>query len=211
MFKKVCVFDAFNTIVHITNKKNPYKKLSQMLELNSTEEAELFKIALTESISIEQLAMDFGVNLSDDQINEINQDILDEVNSIEFFEDTVDILNKCIKNKKLVIIASNLAEPYTEALTNKLKSIAPVGHLGSKCPIQLAYSCEMGLMKPDPNFYYEIEGSLFSNDLVDDDVLFSMIGDNEEKDYKIPMECNWDAELINRSQDEKLNKAHWLR
>lgn len=72
---KVIVFDAFGTLVKISTRRSPYRKLMKWLKANgrkpSTKDT---SIIMSNAIDIAQLAMLFGQELPVQLLKDINND-----------------------------------------------------------------------------------------------------------------------------------------
>ncbi|RVU51007.1 HAD family hydrolase [Pseudomonas syringae] len=140
------IFDAFGTVLRITQRTNPYSELlregrRQGLKLAS----DSIRIAMTTNHSFDEIASHLGVVLSPSKRLELDSALNRELASIQAFPDAkaaIKLLQQaCVK----VGICSNLAPPYGPVVRDLFPQLD--GY---------AYSFELGVMKPDPAIYHSI-------------------------------------------------------
>lgn len=189
-FPKVIVFDAFGTLVKVGVSRSPYRKLMKWLKDSGRKPSlEDANIIMSNNVDVEQLAKIFGKVIPTQLLNEINDDIRFELNTIELYEDTILIL-RILKNSGFkVVLCSNLAMPYGE----KLKMII------SNLFDALFLSYEVGAIKPELAIYDEI-CKKFSCQMTD--MLF--IGDHPTLDVEVPLSLGMSARLIERNKIRNL-------
>ena len=188
---KVIVFDAFGTLVKIGTSRSPYRKLMRWLKDNgrkpSTKDA---SIIMSKAVDIAQLAMHFGEVIPVQLLNEINDDLLFELNTIELYEDTIPTLQTLKKHGFKIVLCSNLAMPYGEQLKTLLPSLFDV----------VVFSYEVGSIKPEQQIYEFIKVHF---DYVMSEMLF--IGDHPVLDVEKPISLGMNARLIQRVKGEQLS------
>lgn len=188
---KVIVFDAFGTLVQIGQSKSPYRKLMKWLKEDGRKPSlKDANIIMSNDVDIEQLAKLFGKEVPIQLLQEIEEDIDFELNTIELYTDTIAILLKLKDLGFKLALCSNLAKPYGE----KLKAILP----NSFDAIFLSY--EVGAIKPEKYIYEEILKT-FSCQMCD--VLF--IGDHPILDVQVPISLGMSARLIERNKKQNLS------
>ena len=190
---KVIVFDAFGTLVQVGQSKSPYRKLMKWLKEDGRKPSlKDANIIMSNDVDIEQLAKIFGKELPIQLLQEIEEDIDFELNTIELYKDTIPILRKLKSLGFKLALCSNLAKPYGE----KLKVILP----SSFDAVFLSY--EVGAIKPEKHIYEEILKK-FSCRMCD--VLF--IGDHPILDVQVPISLGMSARLIERNKKQNLNNV----
>ncbi|QZD33524.1 hypothetical protein ABEKA_3244 [Acinetobacter lwoffii] len=81
---KVIIFDAFGTLVKIGTSRSPYRKLMKWLKDNGRKPSPKdANIIMSQAIDIAQLALHFGQVIPEQLLNEINDDLQFELNTIE--------------------------------------------------------------------------------------------------------------------------------
>lgn len=188
---KVIVFDAFGTLVKIGTSRSPYRKLMRWLKDNgrkpSTKDA---SIIMSKAVDIAQLAMHFGEVIPVQLLNEINDDLLFELNTIELYEDTIPTLQTLKKHGFKIVLCSNLAMPYGEQLKTLLPSLFDA----------VIFSYEVGAIKPEQQIY-EVIKAHFGCEM--SEMLF--IGDHPVLDVEKPISLGMSARLIERHNEQQLS------
>ncbi|WP_180089523.1 HAD family hydrolase [Acinetobacter sp. YH12219] len=192
-FPQVIVFDAFGTLVKIGESRSPYRKLMKWLKDNGRKPGTTdANIIMSNAVDIEQLTKLFGKVIPAPLLNEINDDLQFEVNTIELYEDTVHTL-RSLKNLGFKIaLCSNLAMPYGERLKTLLPNLFDV--------VILSY--EVGAIKPEHHIYEVIREQLACQM---PDMLF--IGDNPLLDVEVPITLGMSARLIERNKMQNLREV----
>ena len=188
---KVIIFDAFGTLVKIGTSRSPYLKLMKWLKDNGRKPSPKdASIIMSKAIDIAQLALHFGQVIPEQLLNEINDDLQFELNTIELYEDTIPTL-QTLKNRGFKIaLCSNLAMPYGERLRTLLPSLFDV----------VVFSYEVGSIKPEQQIYEFIKVHL---DCEISEMLF--IGDHPVLDVEKPISLGMNARLIQRFKQQQLS------
>ncbi|MCY1160532.1 HAD hydrolase, REG-2-like, family IA [compost metagenome] len=190
---KVIVFDAFGTLVQIGQRKSPYRKLMKWLKDDGRKPSlKDANIIMSNDVDIEQLAKIFGKEIPVPLLQEIEQDIDFELNTIELYKDTIPTLRKLKSLGFQLALCSNLAKPYGEKLTAILPS--------SFDAVFLSY--EIGAIKPERHIYEAILKQ-FSCQM--SEVLF--IGDHPSLDVEVPISLGMSARLIERNKKQNLSNV----
>lgn len=191
IYPKVIIFDAFGTLVKIKTGKSPYRKLMIWLKDNGRKPtSEDAKIIMSYSLNIEGLAKHFGSVIPIDLLNEINEDLQFELNTIELYEDTLTTLQKLKDCGFKIALCSNLAMPYGEQLKTLLPSLFDV----------VVFSYEVGSIKPEQQIYEFIKVHF---DCEMSEMLF--IGDHPVLDVEKPISLGMNARLIQRLKGQQLS------
>jgi FMN phosphatase YigB (HAD superfamily) len=140
------IFDAFGTAVQIGRKRHPFRQLLRIgAEQGRRPSIGDIQTLMTSSLSLEQAAECFGINVSPEQMLSLQRDLDDELASITVFPDAVDAM-RLLKSRGILLgICSNLAQPYGPVLRNLLPEVDG-----------FALSFELGVMKPDAGIYHGI-------------------------------------------------------
>lgn len=173
------IFDAFGTVVRIGKRTNPYRELirhgrRQGLNLDPT----TLHVAMTMNLSFLELASHLGIALSPSKREELTHALELELSSITPFPDALVAIARLKEAGLKIGICSNVASPYVPIVREIFPEMD--GY---------AFSCELGLMKPNPAIYQAIcnqmkveSGSYFGNEA--GRVL--MIGDSKRCDRDGP-------------------------
>ena len=191
IYPKVIIFDAFGTIVKIGISRSPYRKLMKWLKDNGRKPSPNdANIIMSKAVDIAQLALHFGQVIPEQLLNEINDDLQFELNTIELYEDTIPTLQTLKKHGFKIALCSNLAMPYGEQLKILLPSLFDV----------VIFSYEVGAIKPDQQIY-EVIKAHFSCEMTE--ILF--IGDHPILDFEKPISLGMSARLIERHSEQNLS------
>lgn len=187
---KVIVFDAFGTLVKFGESRSPYRKLMKWLKDNGRKPTpQDATIIMSNAVDVEALAKLFGYIIPVEFLNEINEDLRFELDTIELYEDVVLTLQNLKDRGFKIALCSNLAMPYG----HQLKKILP--HLFDA----LFMSYEVGAIKPEQQIY-EIIQAHFSCEM--SDIIF--IGDHPILDVEVPISLGMSARLIKRNNMQYL-------
>lgn len=171
----ILIFDCFGTIFQITYNANPYTFLFNNSTHNFADLKDFKNFVMTHSF---QETMN-QVSITEDNLYLFNALLKKEIASIKFYPDAFEKLYHLHKNHTL-ILCSNLAEPYGDYI-KKLN-----------LPLQLVFSYEKKLTKPDPKIFELCYNKQYSKQ----EHLF--IGDNPKNDYQAALNFGFSSILINR-------------
>lgn len=188
----VVAFDVFGTLVHIGDKRAPYKKLLQwMKEQGRSPQPADAAVIMSQPLSFEDVAARFGMTLPDDLLAALYSDLAAELQSISLYPDTLSTLNQLSQTGVKIALCSNLAVPYGRAVYPMLPRLDAY-----------VWSYEVGAIKPDPPIYQHLIDQL---GCTADEVLF--IGDTPLADVQGPSNFGMSARLINRKDGQMLNEV----
>lgn len=187
---KVIVFDAFGTLVKISESRSPYRKLMKWLKENGRKPTiKDANIIMSNALDIEKLAILFGKEVPKQILDEINSDLQSEIKTIELYEDTISSLQHLKNHGFKIALCSNLAMPYGE----KLKTILP------NLFDAIIFSYEVAAIKPELRIYTSLSKEL---GFQMSDMLF--IGDHPILDVEVPISLGMSARLIKRNEQQSL-------
>lgn len=190
-YPKVIVFDAFGTLVKIGESRSPYRKLMKWLKDNgrkpTTKDA---NIIMSNAVDIQQLAALFGYAIPIQLLNEIQNDLQEELKTIELYEDTISTLQNLKMRGYKIALCSNLARPYGEQLKGIIPDLFDF----------IVFSYEVSHIKPEQEIY-EMMRVHFSCDMAE--MLF--IGDHPILDVEKPISLGMNARLIQRFNGQQLS------
>lgn len=199
MYHKVMVFDAFGTLFQIQNPLRPYAQLRCLLQASGVPVSDAYPHqVMTRSLSLKDVAALHQYHLKESEDVFLHDLLKEELESIVLFEDALDVLKHYLDNEYLVIIGSNLALPYGEVVENLLSPLGSISKWNETAMLRVAFSYEIGELKPSPRFYQKIEDELKLSGNVSKDASFFMVGDKREEDYLAPTRCGWQAWQVKR-------------
>lgn len=192
---KAIVFDAFGTLVHIGEKRRPYRRLLELArESGRVVRPDAAKQVMSRNLGLSGVAEWLGLKMSSAQRAELELELSDEIATIRLYEEsTATVLALREKGFRLAI-CSNLASPYAQPILNLM-------------PIALdayAWSFEVGAVKPVPAIYQAVCASL---GIPPGEIL--MIGDTYEADCAGPRRFGMQALHLARNGDSL--DARYLR
>lgn len=142
--KEVIIVDLYNTLVRNQIRKAPYKKIyTELKKTNRIEmtNREFFNKSMMYNGNINKFLNHLNLTLDKRVLNQFEQDIFDEMESIIFNESLINELNN---SNKPVAILSNLSFEYAK----------PIEKLKKKLDItETILSFEESLLKPDPKIF----------------------------------------------------------
>lgn len=159
----VC-FDAFGTLVEITDKRGPFRAL-----LSEAPEGQRVTDVLISPLGLRDLARELSIEIGEVRLLELVHDLAAKCQSVRL-RPGMDLIWSALRRAGAKIgICSNLALPYAAPLLGEIPGI----------PNALVFSFEIGLAKPQPEIFHLVcnqlgmsaEHILFVGDSPDADVL----------------------------------------
>lgn len=182
---RALVFDAYGTLVEITDKRHPYKGLLDQLPAASPHRHSFAQTVMSEPLGLQAAAIRLGMTLSPQKLQQLRRDLDRELASIRPFDDVLDSLATLRLQGLKFGICSNLAKPYA----------APVQQLIPMAWDAVSWSFAVGAIKPQDEIYASVCRQL---DIPPAEVL--MIGDSENEDYLGPLRFGMQAIRLRRGQ-----------
>ena len=169
---KAIVFDAYGTLVDITDRRRPYAKLLQALTATGRIPCESDAARLMSApVGLAGTAHMFGVELPASILAPIEQDLFAELASVMLYPDTIRTMASLRQVGIKIGVCSNLAAPYAIPV----KTLLPL-------PLDAyAWSFEVGAIKPDSAMYRLVCEMLAC---APQEILF--VGDRLDADYHGP-------------------------
>jgi FMN phosphatase YigB (HAD superfamily) len=184
---RAVVFDAYGTLVEITDKRQPYKQLQELLPIGSESRRVFGRIVMSESMDLEKTALRIGLTPPPSMLARAKIDLKQELASIRLFDDVAVCLSTLKEWGFKLAICSNLAAPYAQ----------PVKQLTRIAWDATAWSFEVGAIKPDREIYARLCERL---NLPPSSLL--MIGDTENEDYLAPVHFGMQAIRLRRVRSD---------
>jgi FMN phosphatase YigB (HAD superfamily) len=181
MKNQIIVFDLYNTLIEIQNKKHYFIKLYKMSYNGfNLKILDYITLIMTNNLNdlFSLLPIEFKI-LYHENISILNE----ELNSIVIFDDVLNILGELQKEARLYII-SNLATPYKIPIYN-LKLVHYFENI--------IFSCDYGYIKPSKKIFQLVENNTKCKK---QEIL--MIGDSEKSDIQGARNMEWNYLKINR-------------
>jgi HAD superfamily hydrolase (TIGR01509 family) len=138
MIQAIC-FDAFGTLVEITDKRRPFHALLRGGVKSITAE-----VVLTKPLNLREVAADVSHELGEGDLAELEADLQAECASIRLRPGIADIWQSLRERGLRIAVCSNLALPYGARLLAALPDR----------PDAVILSYEVGLVKPDPAIFH---------------------------------------------------------
>lgn len=177
---KAVVFDLFGTLVQRTDKRNCYRNLFHLLDVDPTEGAIQ---AMTMDLNFRELAEHLHPGHGID-INELEEELQSDLAGIKLYPDVIETLETLKMQNIQVALLSNLAQPYA----------LPALELIGSSFVETVFSFKIGLLKPDPRIFIATAQKLL---LSAENII--MIGDTLKDDYLGSTAAGMHALLIDRS------------
>ena len=206
------VFDAFGTLMEIQRPLRPYATLRAALQACSADTTDLPRQAMTSPLTLAALAQRAGVPLPGEVLIPLEEAIDREVASIAVFPDAAVAIERALACADRVVVASNLAQPYSKPVEHWLRRWGEVEKLSetSQARLLTAFSFDLGLLKPDAAFYADVASRLsFVTGKPASALRLAMVGDKNAEDCDGPRAAGWQAHRLNRSAGQVLLDAPW--
>lgn len=180
------VFDVYGTLVEITDKRAPFRRLLRIGEQQgravSVADA---AILMSAPLNLHAAAAQLSIVLEPGQLAQLEADLHSEIASIRLFPDTASTLQALRARGIKLGLCSNLAADYADPIMQLL-------------PLQLdacTWSFQAGAIKPDPAIYQQACAAL---GCASERVL--MVGDTPAADVDGPRAAGMQSILLDRRQ-----------
>ena len=195
------ILDIFGTLATI---ERPHRSFSILRETLNVSKGKFGRAAMTDPHTLTSLSQIFG-RVDPQVLTGIERLLWDEVASIRFFPESLSVLRELLAQGSQVILASNLALPFGCAIELLLDNVGPWQALNAtngKESALLAYSYNLGSVKPEDGFYKTI------NDYAQPYQTNTwMIGDRYEEDCLGAIKAGWNGYHLRRDEGENLMDA----
>ena len=182
---RAVIFDAFGTLLKIQGGRHPYRQLLQIGRAQGRrprqDDAELI---MSLDLSFAQIAARLGIAVEPAQLADLEQQLADEVASIEVFDDGFAAVEALRRTGVRVGVCSNLASPYCAAVRGHFPALD--GY---------ALSCELGVIKPSPAIYLTACAQLGTPPSAT-----AMIGDSRICDRDGPRQLGIKGQFLDRTE-----------
>jgi HAD superfamily hydrolase (TIGR01509 family) len=138
------LFDAYGTLVEIATKCGPFRQLLHIGAQQGRPVAPSDAVTLmTVPLGLRDAAGRLGIQLTTEQVAQLDADLRTEIASIQLFPETLATLQQLKLRGYRLGLCSNLAADYAVPITTLLAS-----HLDI-----YVWSFDVGAIKPDPQIY----------------------------------------------------------
>jgi HAD superfamily hydrolase (TIGR01549 family) len=140
------IFDAFGTILQIKGGSHPFRRLLQEgIQQGRRPQPDDAHVLMTNPLSLEGAARHFGIKISAQELQCLEDDLAKEVDGVEAFEDALLAVQALQEAGIKVGVCSNLAMPYAAAIERLFPALDA-----------FTYSFAIGALKPDRLIYEDI-------------------------------------------------------
>ncbi len=137
------IFDAFGTLLKIQHGTHPYRQLMKIGKANGWRpRPDDASVLMKYPITLTQAAARLGITASREQLTTLEALLADEVASVEAYPDGLEAVKLLQKQGIRVGVCSNLAFPYRQTVLRCYPTLDAY-----------AFSCDLGVMKPEPAIY----------------------------------------------------------
>lgn len=180
---KGVIFDAFGTIVRISQGVHPYRRIIKLgIEQGRRPHKDDLTKIMTSHLSLRDAASLFGIEVAQDVMGEIEGSLHAELAGIEAYADGLQAVQMLQDAGIKVAVCSNLALPYGAPVERLFPNLDGYG-----------FSFEVGAAKPDRKIYVATADQL-SLDLNQ----CMMIGDSQQRDRDAPTAFGLKGHYLNR-------------
>jgi HAD superfamily hydrolase (TIGR01549 family) len=182
--RAVC-FDVFGTLVNVTERRQPYRKLMEYLATLGHSAVDESEMVMSTNLGIAELPAYLGYELSADRLAFLQEELRIEFESIRLYDDAARAIETVQALGLKTALCSNLAAPYGPTV----RALIPaVDHY--------VFSFEVGAVKPDPQIFARLCEVL---DCRPEEVL--MVGDTKRADYDGPSSYGMQAWHLARGRE----------
>jgi len=187
VIQAIC-FDAFGTLVEITDKRRPFRALLRRNVQSITAED-----VLTRPLNLREVAASVSHELGEGGLTELERDLQAECASVRLRPGIAAIWQSLRDSGLRIGVCSNLALPYGPPLLSALPDT----------PDAVILSYEVGLVKPDPAIFHLVCDRL---SFLPAEILF--VGDTPSADIEGPRAIGMPAMLISDFEEYTRREAH---
>ncbi len=185
---RAILFDIYGTLLEIGRPTHPYKRLLRWAQAQGAGAGNGFSpsvVVMSRQMTLIETAQWLNLSLSADQKRELARDLALELDSIRLFPEVPVVLSSLRDCGYRLGVCSNLATPY----------VAPARQLLKPFIDAAIWSCEVGLVKPDPEIY-----RMAARQLGVPVAAVLMVGDTHRTDVAGPQAAGLKALLLDRRQ-----------
>ena len=113
---RAVLFDAYGTLCQIADPRRPYQQLSRRV----TNRVLFTKAVMTQPLTLRQAAYRAVAQVSEAELNRLEQDLALELASIRLFPEVVEVLSALKARGYRLGVIANLAQPYALPLQQLL-------------------------------------------------------------------------------------------
>ncbi|MHA6575460.1 HAD family hydrolase [Pseudomonas yamanorum] len=148
----VAIFDAFGTLVKISDGSHPYRKILKLgIEQGRRPRVSDAQDLLSIPMDLRQAAEYFGVTIEPRLMSQLESDLERDLAGIEAYSDGIAVVEVLQAAGLKVVVCSNLAQPYASAIERLYPGLN--GYV---------YSFAVGAIKPSHEIYRQALQSVFA-------------------------------------------------
>ncbi|MHA6136536.1 HAD family hydrolase [Pseudomonas mohnii] len=187
------IFDAFGTLVKISEGVHPYRRILKLgIEQGRRPQPSDAKNLMTLPMNLRQAADFFGIHVDPNVMAQLEADLFDELEGIQAYNDGLSSVETLKDAGIKVVVCSNLAKPYASAIERLYPNLD--GYV---------YSFEVGAVKPELEIYeHAMQLVNVSKDYT------WMIGDSKQYDCDTPTSYGIRGFFLDRYGDQGFNTLH---
>ncbi len=137
------IFDAFGTLMKIQDGSHPYRQLMKIGKANGRRSRpDDASVLMKFPITLTQAAAHLGITASPEQLSALETVLADEIAAVEAYPDGLEAVKLLQEQGIRIGVCSNLAFPYRQAVLRCYPTLDAY-----------AFSCDLGVMKPEPAIY----------------------------------------------------------
>ena len=200
------VFDAYGTLLSNTKTTKPVAQLREIIGGMGIDVSDYTQRAMTSRHTLSSLALSYGADVPLKTMARLDEELINELLGVEPYPDVERTLRYVMRRGAHVVIASNLAWPYSLPV-HTLIDVVKQGGMINRTQISTAYSFDVGHIKPVPEFYSNVAADLESLS-VEPQRIF-MVGDRQIEDVDGPTRAGWRAWKVDRQSGQGLLDGPW--
>ncbi|MBB3224472.1 HAD family hydrolase [Pseudoduganella umbonata] len=186
---KAVVCDVYGTLAEIPNRSAPFRQLLRYAREQGCVHDQAATMIMTHPGSVREHATRLGICLPESVLTRLETALSIELASVAVYRDVNPTFSELRKHGYAIGLCSNLAEPYAKPITEQID-----------IPLQcIAWSFEVGAIKPDPAIYAWVAEQLACPL---GEIIF--VGDSQAADVSGPVEAGMKARRIQRQQGQCL-------
>lgn len=137
------IFDAFGTLIKIQDGSHPYRQLMKIGKAHGRRpRPDDASFLMKSAITLTQAAAHLGITASPEQLSTLETVLAEEIAAVEAYPDGLEAVKLLQEQDIRIGVCSNLAFPYRQAVLRCYPMLDAY-----------AFSCDLGVMKPEPTIY----------------------------------------------------------
>lgn len=148
------IFDAFGTLIKISEGTHPYQTIFKLgMEQGRRPQASDAVNLLSRPLALKQAANFFGIHVDPDKLRQLEDDLQEELANIQAYSDGLAVFEALQVARVKVAVCSNLAKPYACAIEDCIPALPQWLYLqlcrwGYKTVARNVSACDRNAMHP---------------------------------------------------------------